>query len=94
MAGTCIEGVDPATLSRLHDYRVRCTAGDTEEYLQQKVVGTPNRIIVSLIPGVNEHLQIDIHPDFEDSILPDPPTCVDADYNPTGYAQLVYDTVS
>lgn len=47
-----------------------------------------------MIPGVNEHLQIDIHPDFEDSILPDPPTCVDADYNPTGYAQLVYDTVS
>jgi len=94
MAGTCIEGVDPATLSWLHDYRVRCTADDTEEYLQQKVVGTSNRIVVSLIPGVNKHLQIDIHPDFEDSILPDIPTCTNSTYNPTGYAQLVYDNVS
>lgn len=94
MAGTCIEGVDPTTLSRLHDYRVRCTAGDQEDYLQQKVVGTPHRIIVSLVPGVSEHLQIDIHPDFEDSILPDTPSCVNATHNPTWYAQLVYDTVS
>lgn len=92
MAGTCIEGVDPATLSRLHDYKVRCTASDEEWYLLQKVVGTPNRIIVSLVPGVNEHLQVDIHPDFKDSILPELPSCIDdTSQNPTGYAQLVYD---
>ena len=94
MAGTCIEWVDPTSLSWLHDYRVRCTANDTEDYLQQKVVGTPNRIIVSLVPGVSQHLQVDIHPDFKNSILPATPTCVDTNYNPTGYAQLVYDTTS
>jgi len=94
LAGTCIEGVDPASLSWLHDYRVRCTVADHEEYLQQKVVGTTNRILVSLIPGVNQYLKIDIDPAFENSILPANPSCIDASYNPTGYAQLVYDTTS
>ena len=36
MAGTCIEGVDPTSLSWLHDYRVRVTDIDTEEYLLSK----------------------------------------------------------
>lgn len=92
--GTCLEWVDPTTLSWLHDYRVRVTAADTEDYLQQKIVWTTNRVSVSLVPGVNQQLKIDIIEDWIDWLLPSNPSCIDPTYNPTWYAQLVYDDTS
>lgn len=91
--GTCIEAVAPNVICP-EDFRVRCTAWDLEDYLQQKIVGTPNRVNVTLIPGVSQVLQIDIDNTLLDSILPANPSCVDPTYNPTWYAQLIYDNIS
>jgi hypothetical protein len=92
MTGTCIEAVDISALFT-QEYIVGCTATDVPDYLENKIVGTANRVTVSLIPGVNQTLQIDISPDIIDDIFPENPTCVST-YNSTGYATMTYDTTS
>jgi hypothetical protein len=39
-------------------------------------------------------VQIDVDPALLAGILPPNPSCVDPNYNPTGYASLVYDITS
>jgi hypothetical protein len=91
MTGTCIEAVPMETLL-WWEYKVGCTSTDIPDYLENKIVGTPDKIIVSLIPGINQVLQIDIDPAFDDTIFPENPSCVDA-WNTTGYATMTYTTL-
>lgn len=71
----CIEWVDPNNLSWLHDYRVRVTASDQEDFLQNKVVWTPGRVTVSVVWWSNQKLQIDVDESWLNWLLPANPAC-------------------
>lgn len=94
--GTCIEWVTLASLINpsMFDYMVKVQATDNPQYLISKIVWTPGRVSVTLIPGVNQSLQIDVIEAGINWLLPANPSCIDPTYNPTWYAALVYDSVS
>jgi len=94
-AETCVEWVSLASLitPALFDYMVKVSATDpTPNYLEDSIVGVAGRTVVSTIPG--QYVQIDIDNALINWVIPANPSCVDATYNPTWYAQLVYDTTS